>query len=101
MFGMWAACSGVLPPSDVLRLVGAAVGDDDGVFHTLVVTRRAGGVSPLMTWRKDMRPVIRGLTPPARLSHHQHVHAGHRLQQPVEHRLAEPAACTTAGASGP
>ena len=33
MFGLWAACNGVLPPRDSCGFVGAAVGDDDGVLH--------------------------------------------------------------------
>ena len=33
MFGLRAACNGVLPPSDSCAFVGAAVGDDDDVLH--------------------------------------------------------------------
>ena len=33
MAGVWAASSGVLPPKRLLRLIGTAVGNDDGVFH--------------------------------------------------------------------
>src|SRR3954452_16793226 len=51
--------------------------------------RRAGGVSPLMPWRKRVGDVIRGLTPPARRADAAHRALpdrvpGDPLQQSVE-----------------